>query len=126
MPESLDTTGSVVPEKRSRGIYEIIVYKSEITLKGAFIRPYFSQWDIAETQVLWEKAFLSVGISQLQGVQSKVRFTWQNEESAIRHGRTAGAPLNGLHAHISFQKDPAGSQFTFSVYLPLQGAGIYP
>ena len=136
MPDALETEGTLVPEKRRRGIYEVIVYKSEITLKGTFSIPEFLEGERTVDRVLWDKAFLSAGISQLQGVQSKARFLWQEEACNIRHGKTSGAPLNGLHASVVLENTSlaralhakesvggGGHTFSFEIYLPLQGAG---
>lgn len=136
MPESLDAEGTLIPEKRRRGIYEVIVYTSEITLKGTFSIPEFLESERTVDRVLWDKAFISAGISQLQGVQSKARFLWQDEACQIRHGKTSGAPIDGLHASVLLEntalaralhaKESAGEgghSFSFEIYLPLQGAG---
>ncbi|SCY57130.1 cell envelope integrity protein CreD [Desulfoluna spongiiphila] len=136
MPEALEASGKLVPEKRRRGIYEVVVYKSEITLKGTFALPSFFESEPAVDRILWDKAFLSAGISQLQGVQSKARFLWQDEPCRIRHGKTPGAPINGLHASVLLENSALGRAlhaqgspddsvhpFSFEIYLPLQGAG---
>jgi len=136
MPEALEAAGELAPEKRRRGIYEVVVYKSAITLKGTFAVPAFFESEPAVARVLWDQAFLSTGISQLQGVQGKARFLWQDETCRIRHGKTPGAPLHGLHASVLLENSTLGRAlhaqgsagdgvlpFSFEIYLPLQGAG---
>jgi inner membrane protein len=36
LPETLDVEGEIFPEKRYRGIYEIVVYESDFTMSGEF------------------------------------------------------------------------------------------
>lgn len=136
LPDVLEAEGALVPETRRRGIYEVVVYTSEITLKGSFALPAFFECEPAVDRILWDKAFLSAGISQLQGVQSKARFLWQDKPCRIRHGKTPGAPLQGLHASVLLENSTLGRAlhaqgspddsvhpFSFEIYLPLQGAG---
>ena len=65
LPEALNIKSVVEPEERYRGIFKVIVYKTKLTLNGNFPKPDFSSWDIPQEDILWSKAVLNLGISDL-------------------------------------------------------------
>ena len=71
-PENLNISSNVNPERKSYGIYETAVYKSEMSISGNYIKPDFSELDIKEEQILWNKAKILLETSNLKGVNDKV------------------------------------------------------
>ena len=71
-PKKLDIQTTVNPQQKKRGIYETAVYESEINLKGSFTKPDFSEVDIKEEDILWEKSRLIIETSNFKGVSSLV------------------------------------------------------
>lgn len=72
MPEDLVITGDVSTEIRRRSIYETAVYNSELKLSGKFIIPGIATYD--KSEILWEEAYYTLGISDNRGVKGKVVF----------------------------------------------------
>jgi len=70
LPESLKTDGVLVPEKRKRGIYEVVVYEGTLMLKGSFAQPDVSQLEIQNAQYNWEGAYFTMGISDMRGIKN--------------------------------------------------------
>jgi len=70
LPETLKTDGSLAPEKRKRGIYEVVVYEGSIRLKGSFVQPDVSQLDIPDAQFNWDAAYFTMGISDMRGIKN--------------------------------------------------------
>lgn len=70
LPETLKTDASVAPEKRKRGIYEVVVYEGNLKLKGSFIQPDVSQLDIPNAQFNWDAAYFTMGISDMRGIKN--------------------------------------------------------
>ncbi|BBE17088.1 inner membrane protein CreD-like protein [Aquipluma nitroreducens] len=70
LPETLKTDGSLAPEKRKRGIYEVVVYEGSIKLKGLFLQPDVSQLDIPNAQFNWDAAYFTLGISDMRGIKN--------------------------------------------------------
>lgn len=70
LPESLDISGIIKPEIRYRGIYQSVVYDSELNIKGYFIIP--SEDDLNNYEVLWNEAYYTVGISDNRGLKGKI------------------------------------------------------
>ena len=70
LPESLDITGIIKPEIRYRGIYQSVVYDSELKIKGYFIIP--AEDALKSYEVLWNEAYYTVGISDNRGLKGKI------------------------------------------------------
>ncbi|MBL7972400.1 MAG: cell envelope integrity protein CreD [Prolixibacteraceae bacterium] len=70
LPETLKTDGMLAPEKRKRGIYEVVVYEGLIKLKGSFVQPEVSQLDIPDGQFNWDAAYFTIGISDMRGIKN--------------------------------------------------------
>ena len=80
LPNELNITGNIHPEVRYRGIYEIIVYNSKLNLSGHFSTPNFEEWKIADENILWNEAYVSMGLSDLRGLQKRVVLNWNGEK----------------------------------------------
>jgi inner membrane protein len=70
LPESLNITGIIKPEIRYRGIYQSVVYDSELKIKGNFIIP--AENVLKNYEVLWNEAYYTVGISDNRGIKGKI------------------------------------------------------
>ena len=70
LPESLNITGIIKPEIRYRGIYQSVVYDSELKIKGYFIIP--AEDALKSYEVLWNEAYYTVGISDNRGLKGKI------------------------------------------------------
>ena len=86
LPEILEVNGSVIPETKHRGIYESVVYKSSLELKGRFPKLDWDIAEVAEDEIHKDKAWLTVGILLLvvvpffrtRGVVAAVRCVLSN------------------------------------------------
>jgi inner membrane protein len=85
LPEELNITGTIEPEKLRRGIYEIVVYKSDISVSGIFeLSKRVDQENLKEIQ--YDKAFLTIGISDLRGIEDQIKLTWNNHDLQAQPG----------------------------------------
>jgi len=78
LPEQLSITGSVSPEKRYRGIYVVVLYNTVLHVSGKFAYPDFKETGVSETSFLPAEAFVSIGISDLKGVNDEVKIKLNN------------------------------------------------
>ncbi len=70
LPESLEIDAATKPEIRYRGIYETVVYDSEIEMSGVFNLTGFT--DLDGYTYDWENAYFSLGVSDNRGLKDKV------------------------------------------------------
>ncbi|WP_026775293.1 cell envelope integrity protein CreD [Polaribacter sp. Hel_I_88] len=69
-PEKLDIISTINPEEKTRGIYKTAVYQSEIEINGLFTKPDFSEKEIKDEHILWDKIKLIVQTTNLKGANS--------------------------------------------------------
>lgn len=85
LPEELNITGIIEPEKLRRGIYEIVVYKSAISVSGVFeLNKIVEQTKLKEIQ--YDKAFLTIGISDLRGIEDQIQLEWNDHKLEAQPG----------------------------------------
>lgn len=101
LPETLKIDGRMLPERRNRGIFEVAVYRVDLHWTGTFRRPSFAAWRIAADDILWEDAYLSLGIPDLRGIRSGVGLTWGGGTLQLEPGgKEAGLWESGLRARV--------------------------
>lgn len=70
LPETLKTEGTLKPEIRYRGIYKVVVYESQLKMKGSFTQPEVSQLDVPGSVYNWEGAYFTIGVSDMRGIKN--------------------------------------------------------
>lgn len=119
LPEDLSIEGTVIPEKKHRGIYEIIVYKTQLKVTGSFIKPDFSDWYISEKNIRWKEAFLSIGITDLIGLNEYINVKWNDSSLQLQPGLPVDDNFNsGVSTNIEFGEK---QKYTFSFNIDLDG-----
>ncbi len=73
LPDVLSVSGTMAPQVRYRGIYEAVLYNGKLRLAGSFLRPDGRALGIASGDLLYDKAFLSVGVSDMRGIKESPR-----------------------------------------------------
>jgi inner membrane protein len=86
LPEKLSVTGTVRPEVRYRGIFEVMLYNGKLRMTGEFAPPKGKDLSIDPGDFLWNEAFLSLGISDLKGLKEIVRFQWGDKKVTAHPG----------------------------------------
>ena len=120
LPESLDIAGDVKNETRNRNQFEVMLYKSNLHLKGEFVLPNWSNLQLSAKQVLWDRAWVSIGISDNTGIKSQTKIKLGANTYALESGSEAPKLMsNGLHSKIKLKSDEQIIPFEFD--LDLQG-----
>ena len=76
LPETLDISGMISPEVRYRSLFEAVLYNVRLNVKGNFKLPPLNQLNIDAKNILWDKASLSLGISDMRGIKDRITFTF--------------------------------------------------
>ncbi len=82
LPENLRISGTMAPEKRYRGIYETVLYTASLEFSGDFSLSPLAELNVEPGNFLWERAFFSIGITDLRGVRDRIVAT-VNEQSYV-------------------------------------------
>lgn len=125
LPETLKIDGTVVPEPRSRGIFDVVVYRADLRGSGTFTRPSFQSWDVPPADVLWDQAFLTIGIPDMRGIRRGTELTWGERRLPLEPGGSeAGVWASGLRVAIpNLGQGAAGESYAFGFDLSINGSG---
>ncbi|MEQ9310789.1 MAG: cell envelope integrity protein CreD [Balneolaceae bacterium] len=123
LPSKISVNGTVEPQSLHRGIYEVVVYDSELSFEGNFndLSRYLAE--LKGYEVNWEEAFLTINISDLRGIKEKVVVNWNGKDKTVDPGSNI-SPLikSGITIHNIFDQKPTDESFDFSFDLQLQGS----
>jgi inner membrane protein len=70
LPENLEIQSDIKPEIRYRGIYQAVIYDSEIEINGQLILPASDA--LKNYEVMWNEAYYTIGISDNRGLKGKI------------------------------------------------------
>lgn len=69
-PENININSNINPETKKRGIYTTAVYNSDIKMSGTFVKPNFSEIEVDDKNILWDKAKIIIKSSNVKGVNT--------------------------------------------------------
>jgi inner membrane protein len=86
LPKRLDVDGTLTPEIRYRGIYRAVLYNAKLGLRGRFTRPDFAVLDVNEKDVLWDRAFVALGVNDMTGIRDAITVASGDARFAMNPG----------------------------------------
>ncbi|RNC80045.1 MAG: cell envelope integrity protein CreD [Balneola sp.] len=123
LPDELKVNSHVIPQRLNRGIFEVAVYDSQTTFKGFFADFNPSSLGIAMNDLLLYQAFITVGISDIRGIDKQVILNWGNEDKPFSAGSEImdkGLIRTGIHATTELENKGQlikGADFSFDLNL---------
>ncbi|HRI01244.1 MAG TPA: cell envelope integrity protein CreD [Saprospiraceae bacterium] len=124
LPSQLKVSGNIHPEKRHRGIYEIVVYNSKLDIAGTFNMFDISSLDIQTKDIQFDKAELVIGINDLRGIEQQVSLKWNNEKITFNPGVSSNDIIDsGINALLNIKPNDS-STYNFSLNLDLKGSQL--
>ena len=121
LPEELKVDGSLTPEIRNRGIFDVAVYSSNLKVEGFFKSPKIETSE--SIQVDWKGAFITVGISDLRGIKEAINFNWNGNSLVCEPGvKIANLVESGVTVNNPFQENLDAAEYRFSFNVSLNGS----
>ncbi len=123
LPSQLKILGKINPEKRYRGIYEIVVYNSTLNISGTFNLDGVDALDIQKHNIQFNNAEFVVGIPDLRGIEQQVVLNWDNNQFLFNPGVSSNTVVtSGINAliNISNTKDT----YNFNLEIDLKGSQL--
>lgn len=122
LPENLKIDGEIEPQKLRRGIYEVVVYKSNLTFKGNF--DLHQAPDIANLkEIMYEQSFITIGISDLRGIKNQINFKWDKENLSVKPGtKISDLVYSGVTIDVPSVKNNMNEKVDFEFSLKLRGS----
>jgi inner membrane protein len=120
-PQNVIISTHLFPEERYYGIYKTILYKSEIFISGQFAP--FNQIQIENSVLHFDKAYISLGISDLRGVAEHFDFFWNGKQYPSEIGASSSLMEKRLIMNLENIATPESSEnFQFECQFNLNGS----
>ena len=114
----------VVPEKRYRGIYEVVVYRSEIEIAGKFNPLNWQQLNIPAQDILWKETAVLFRVSDhLKGINEDISMKWGDTTcNFIPQASGFSHYVDAFVTTVPFSEAEAARGHSFSMNLSLNGS----
>ncbi|RJQ36336.1 cell envelope integrity protein CreD [Candidatus Parcubacteria bacterium] len=114
LPENTRIEATMLPETRSRGIFDVVVYSSAVKISGEF-----SAAELARGRS--GTAVFSLPITDTRGIEEELTLTWAGANYAFEPGPGAGFQEgSGLHAAVPV--DANAGTIPFSLAFQIKGS----
>lgn len=118
LPEVLNISGDIKPEVRYRSLFEAVLYHTKLTFDGNFKLPLASQLNIEQNNILWDMAYLSIGITDMRGIQNKIEIQFNNTTYPAGPGlKTTDIAESGVGSLIKPLSQGGANKFSFELNL---------
>jgi len=123
LPEQLSVEGDIATEVRRRGIFDVPLYVTKLTIRGKFKTPDFSEWQVSPSDVLWKSATVSLGVSDPKAIRELVALTWGKQTHSFGPGvgDTEVFPA-GIHLALPNLNTSGTGEHEFSIPIVLGGS----
>jgi inner membrane protein len=122
LPEELKIEGKVIPEKRHRSIYDVVVYTTNLSFSGYFSTSEFINWQVDEGQLLWDKAVVTAGIPDMRGIKENIELNWDTSKYLFNPGVPSSDVFgSGVSTGIDLS-NLSNKKIEFSFKLSLNGS----
>lgn len=124
LPDKLGIHARIVPERRYRGIYQVIVYTTELEIKGAFDSLRINELNIPADRVVWNEAALFFDISDVQGLKEDMIMQFSGTALNLVPAKYANEQFkNALSASLPAFVPGSHGPLEFSATVRLKGSG---
>lgn len=121
LPSLLDVKGNVNPEIRRRGIFDVVLYQTDLLLTGKFPKPDFAPLQLENAEIHWDQAKLSVGLTGMTGIKSLIELNWEQKPFRMEPGSAFPDLIpTGVSVGIPLKQDSGA--YNFSIPLKLNGS----
>jgi len=122
LPDQLQVQAEMIPETRSRGIFKVVVYRSVVKLTGSF-PAVLPVTDNSQTMIDWEKARISLGITDIKGISDSVVLQWNGEKLNSEPGVDVGGLFaSGFSVASPLSNTKRTEDNHFSIEINLNGS----
>jgi inner membrane protein len=123
LPDDLQIITRVDPQERSRGIYKVMLYNSQVNLSGSFKELLLDKYKIKPESVLWNEAFVKLNISDTKGLNEEVKLKWNDSVLALSPQASNEGPGTGEGLMATIPQIPASPKdIKFSTSFNLNGS----
>ena len=122
LPEEVNINGNIESKVLKRGIYSAVLYSSELSLDGYFLKPDFSDWNVLDKDIHWNNASLIIGFTDMRGIKNNIQLKFNDKDYSFEPGINNKKYFpQGVSAKIEFNKD-IGQKYLYNIKLDLKGS----
>jgi inner membrane protein len=121
MPNDLTIHGNIKSQEKHRGIYETVIYTTELSLQGDFSELNTINQDADEVD--WSSAHVSLAVADNRGIKGKVSFRLNGILQEPEAGMiTRDLSTSGMSVKFPVNKDNLNEKIKFDIKLNVSGA----
>lgn len=117
LPENLLITGEITPIKRKRSIYEVVLYSCNLAISGNFKPLNPKGLNILPTEIQWEKAYITFGISDMKGIKENIDLSWNDSLYRMQPGIPVKDIISGGVSYPLVMNPNIENRFSFKLNL---------
>jgi inner membrane protein len=119
LPDKLNIESVVQPEKRYRGIYQVMLYSSDIKISGKFNDIPLQSLKIDPSTILWQEAYVCIGLTDAKGLKEEIRLKWNDSSVTLNPATVNNALLR--EAFAAPVNVVPGKEISFSSVVSING-----
>ena len=117
LPENLNYNVEIFPEKRYRGIYEVILYRTKVKINGKFNTSGLNK-SLDDKKIL--DTYVSFNLSDLRGMQKESQLKWNDKDYNLSAGLHSQSVLkNGFSSAVPIELN--NNDYSFEIDLMING-----
>ncbi|MEM9326119.1 MAG: cell envelope integrity protein CreD [Bacteroidota bacterium] len=122
LPETLAIEGKVAPHSLRRGIYEVVVYGSELSAAGTFSLGQEVSEEYLKA-IEWDQASIVLGISDLRGIEDELLLQIDDKGFPARPGgHIPGVVDSGVTFDLGGAVNASQTSMNFHIDMKIQGS----
>ncbi len=121
LPDTYSVDGQLQTEVRKRGIFEAVLYSSEVNVNGTLRIPAIPFGNEPMETIVRVEAYLLMGIQDLKGIRSSVTGEFADQKIELQAGPGTIQEARRLQAPVELPD--TGELLSFSIRLELNGSG---
>jgi len=121
LPDDLIVEGTIIPSTLHRGIYDAVVYEGSLDISGRFPVLDFTDLGVSEEDIHWEKAVLTVAVTDLRGTGKMLTVDTGVETAVFRPGCWLPGYGSGITARLAGVEEQR-RDLSFQITLGLKGS----
>lgn len=121
LPETLNVNGHITTEQRPRSIYNVLLYRSKLLLKGTFtIQP---TRDVDTAAISWKDAKLCIGIHDFKGIEERINIQFNKSNYELVPGLPdTSVDATGLSASVDLSAVDLSLPLHFTTHISIRGS----
>lgn len=124
MADQAQVICNVIPEKRYRGIYQVVVYRTDIRISGKFGPLAWQQLKIPASYILWNEAALLFRVTDnLRGINEDISVKWGDSSITLTPQPSGFSHFNeAFIAAVPLSEAAVTGEHSFNMNFSLNGS----